>query len=240
MNFNQLAWGAICFYYRTSGDNKYNRIIRDTDFLTRLRQEPFNVNATEFEEKVLVDHVNIENYDLLIGHGLAVNILNEIIQLQPEIAALQDISLTDCDLSDPGITDRINRIYTGIYSVDGLWLTGVSKIVHLLNNNLFPLLNLNISKQFGMLEGNTNLINWVKITQDNAREVTEDFAKQKHHGSPAQHLSEKLGYSQYGCQKSLVKFLDEFFWLRFGDNLPVPPRWVPPYVEDDFEYNQFS
>jgi hypothetical protein len=28
----------------------------------------------------------------------------------------------------------------------------------------------------------------------------------------------------------LVKYLDEYFWLRFGDNLPVPPRWVPPYL----------
>ncbi len=40
-------------------------------------------------------------------------------------------------------------------------------------------------------------------------------------------LSEKLGYTRFGYEKSLVKFLDEFFWLRFGDNLPVPPRWIP-------------
>ena len=229
MNFNQLAWGAVCFYYRAIGDNKYNKIMRDTEFLTRLRQEPYNVNAAEFEEKVLLDHVNIENYDLLIGHGLAVNILVKIVQLQPDISALQDVNLLDCDLSDTATITRINRIYTGIYSVNGLWLTGVSKIVHLLNDNLFPLLNLNISKQFGMLEDNTNLIHWVKITQDNAREVTTDFQKQNFPGSPGQYLSEKLGYLRYGYQKSLVKFLDEFFWLRFGDNLPVPPQWVPPF-----------
>ena len=229
MNFNQLAWGAVCFYYRSIGDNKYNKIMRDTEFLTRLREEPYNINATEFEEKVLLDHVNIENYDLLIGHGLAVNVLVKIVQLQPEISALQGFNLLNCDLSDTTITTKINQIYAGVYSVNGLWLTGVSKIVHLLNDNLFPLLNLNISKQFGMLEGDTNLINWVKITQDNAREVTADFKKQKLPGSPEQYLSEKLGYSRYGYQKSLVKFLDEFFWLRFGDNLPVPPHWAPPF-----------
>ncbi len=228
MNFNQLSWGAVCFYYRSIGDNRYSRIMRDTEFLTRLRREPFNISAEEFEGKVLLDHVNIENYDLLIGHGLAASVLAKIVRLQPETSFLQNVTLLDCDLSDSEITDKINKIYAAIYSINGLWLTGVSKIVHLLNDKLFPILNLNISNHFGILEGDTNLIRWVRITQQNAREVTEDFQKQELPGSPEKFLSEKLGYSRYGYEKSLIKFLDEFFWLRFGDNLPVPPRWVPP------------
>ena len=228
MNFNQLAWGAVCFYYRSLGDNKYSKIMRDTDFLTRLRQEPSNISAIEFEEKVLLDHVNIENYDLLIGHGLARNVLEKIIELQPETHSLKNITLLDCDLADRDITNKINLTYAIMYTVNGLWLTGVSKIVHLLNDKLFPILNLNISKHFGLLEGDTNLIQWVRITQENAREVIADFQQQKLPDSPEKYLSEKLGYTRSGYDKSLVKFLDEFFWLRFGDSLPIPPRWVPP------------
>ena len=67
----------------------------------------------------------------------------------------------------------------------------------------------------------------MRITQQNAREVIEDFRKRELPGSPEKFLSEKIGYTRYGYEKSLVKFLDEFFWLRFGDNLPIPPRWVP-------------
>lgn len=228
MNFSQLSWGALCFYYRSIGDNKYSKIMRDTDFLARLRQEPFSINAKEFEEKVLLDHVNIENYDLLLGHGLAKSVLERIVKLQPVTSSLLDITLLDCDLSDTETINKINKIYASIYSISGLWLTGASKIVHLLNDKLFPILNLNISRHFGILEGDTNLIQWVKITQQNAREVIEDFQKRGLEGSVEKFLSEKLGYSRYGYEKSLVKFLDEFFWLRFGDNLPVPPRWVPP------------
>jgi hypothetical protein len=227
MDFNQLAWGAVCFYYRSLGDNKYSKIMRNTEFLTRLRREPLNISAIEFEEKVLLDHVNIENYDLLIGHGLARNVLDKIIELQPEIYYLEDTTLLECDLSNRDVTDKINRIYSSVYSINGLWLTGVSKIVHLLNDKLFPLLNLNISKHFGLLEGDTNLIQWVRISQQNAVEVVEDFQKQKLPGAPEKFLSEKLGYIRNGYEKSLVKFLDEFFWLRFGDSLPVPPRWFP-------------
>jgi hypothetical protein len=228
MDFNQLAWGAVCFYYRSLGDNKYSKIMRDTDFLTRLKREPASISAVEFEEKVLLDHVNIENYDLLIGHGLARNVLDKIIELQPQTLPLENATLLDCDLSDRSITNKINIIYTTMYTVNGLWLTGVSKIVHLLNDKLFPLLNLDISKHFGLLEGDTNLIQWVRITQQNAREVVADFRKQRLPDSPEKFLSEKLGYTRYGYEKSLVKFLDEFFWLRFGDSLPIPPRWVPP------------
>lgn len=231
MNFNQLSWGAVCFYYRSIGDNRYSKIMRDTDFLARLRREPYNVSADEFEEKVLLDHVKIENYDLLIGHGLSRNVLDKIVQLQPETGYLQNTTLLDCDFSDRNLTDKINRVYAGIYAINGLWLTGVSKIAHLLNDKLFPILNLNISKHFGILEGDTNLIHWVKITQQNAQEVTGDFQKQGLSGSPEEFLSEKLGYTRYGYEKSLVKFLDEFFWLRFGDNLPIPPRWVPPATD---------
>ena len=79
MNFNQLSWGVVCFYYRLAGDNRYCKIMRDTDFLVKLRQSPSDITPKEFEEKVLLDHVNIENYDLLIGHNLARNVLGKII-----------------------------------------------------------------------------------------------------------------------------------------------------------------
>jgi hypothetical protein len=233
MNFNQLSWGAVCFYYRLAGDNRYCRIMRDTEFLDKLRQSPFDIAPKEFEEKVLLDHVNIENYDLLIGNNLARNVLRKIIELHPIIASLQGLTLLECDLSDDEVVGRINKVYSGLYAVPGLWLTGISKIAHLLNDKLFVILNLDISNHFQLVEGNTSLVQWLKITQQNAVEVTQDFQKQGLSGPPEEFLSEKLGYDKLGCRKSLVKYLDEYFWLRFGDNLPIPPRWVPTYLGPD-------
>jgi hypothetical protein len=176
--------------------------------------------------------VNIENYDLLIGHRLAANVLAKLVELRLEISSLQDVTLLDCDLSNDKTAESINRIYKAIYSIQGLWLTGVSKIVHLLNVELFPILNLDISNHFGILEGDSNLIQWLSITQKNANEVMKDFNQQKFPGTPEGFLSDKLGYTGYGYKKSLVKFIDEFFWLRFGENLPIPPRWVPNCIEE--------
>jgi hypothetical protein len=202
--------------------------MRDTEFITKLRKEPFNIPSDEFEEKVLLDHVSIENYDLLIGHNLAKKVLAKVIELQSVTLSMQGVSILECDLADPNIIGKIGRVYNELYSINGLWLTGVSKIAHLLNDKLFAILNLDISNHFGLLEGDTGLVRWLKITRQNAQEVTQDFHNQGFSGSLAKYLSEKLGYASYGYEKSLVKFIDEYFWLRFGDNLPVPPRWIPP------------
>lgn len=231
VNFNQLSWAAVCFYYRSAGDNKYNKIMSDTDFLLTLRRAPFNITPAEFEEKVILGYVNIENYDLLIGHMLAESVLNKITEMRSEIAAVQDITLLDCDLSDTSVVEQISKIYAGLYSIHGLWLTGVSKIAHLLNDKLFVMLNLDISNHFGLLEGDTSLTQWLRVAQQNAQAVTRDFHEQGFSGTPEKYLSDNIGYTSFGYEKSLVKFLDEYFWLRYGDNLPIPPRWIPPVPE---------
>ena len=233
MNFNQLSWAAVCFYYRSSGDKRYCKIMKDAPFISKLKEAPFDISTTEFEKKIILDHVNIENYDLLIGHNLAKRVLDKIIELQPEISSLRNVTLLDCNLSDSDVTEKLQRIYTGLYSIQGLWLTGTSKIAHLLNDKLFAILNLDISDHFKLLEGDTSLIRWLKVTQQNAQEVMQDFQEQELSGSPEKFLSDKLGYTNYGYEKSLVKFLDEFFWLRFGENLPIPPKWVPPHIIEE-------
>ena len=89
------------------------------------------------------------------------------------------------------------------------------------------MLNLDISSHFGILEGNTGLIDWLRIMQTHALDITQDFRDQGLSGTPEDYLSEKLGYAKQGCSKSLAKYLDEYYWLRFADNMPVPPVWVP-------------
>ena len=73
----------------------------------------------------------------------------------------------------------------------------------------------------------------MEVTQRNAKEVTLDFHEQGLTGLPDQFLSDKLGYADHGYHKSLIKYIDEYFWLRFGENLPVPPRWIPALTQED-------
>jgi len=227
VDFNDIAWAAIIFYYKSVADRKYCKTLGDTPFIENLRQTPHAITASEFEQKVLLDYVNISNYDVLIEHKLAERLLENIINLQPEVSALQGLTLLDCDLSDNAIVKRMEKIYVSLYSVPGLWVTGVSKIAHLLNDRLLVLLNIDISAHFLLPDDGTALITWVKSLQDSARQVTGDFQERGYQGTPEEYISEKIGYTSHGCHKSLVKYLDEYYWLRFSDNLPIPPPWTP-------------
>ncbi len=229
MNFNMIAWAAVCFYYRSAGDEKYGKIMADTSFLNRLRDTPDIVDLKEFEEKIILDHVRIDNYDLLVHRGLAGQVLDRIVDLKTTMSPLLRADILGCDLDDDATASRINDVYAGLSSVRGLWLTGVSKIMHVLNDRLFAMLSPDIAASLGLVENETRLLEWLKFVQRTARGVAADFREQGFAGSPESFLSIKLGYAGAGYQKSLVKFLDEYFWLRHGDGLPIPPRWAPSF-----------
>jgi len=230
MRFSDLSWAAFCFYYRSVGDQKYGRIMRDTSFMSKLREVPSDISVSEFEQKVILDYVSIESYDLLIKHKLAESIVAKIVDLQPEISSLQNSTILNCSLSDEDIAERIKAIYLGFHQIHGLWVTGISKVLHLLNNELFPILNPDIADHFRLREDKPIPVDWLTLIQQNAQEVTKDFHEHGFSGSPETFLSEKLGYTSTGYQKSLIKFIDEYYWLRVGDRLPIPPGWVPLYT----------
>ena len=228
MDFNTLSWGAVLFYYRSAGDKKYGALMADAWFLERLRRHPKTVEAAEFETRVIRDQIHIEDYDLLVGHALAKRVLAQVVNLQSILSPLLEMSILDCNLSGTFTTDAINRVYSEIACVDGLWITGGSKIMHVLNDRLFPVISPDIASTFGLTGNEFRLVEWMRFIQENARAVVSDFRQRDLPGLPEAFLSEKLGYTKAGFRKSMVKFLDEYFWLRHGDHLPVPPRWLPP------------
>ncbi len=227
MKFSDLAWGALLYYYKSSGDRKYVKLLRDTTFINKLRQTPWEVPYEEFEAKVIFGFISSIGLRLPVLKGED-NILAQIVELHPSISSLQGENLHDCDLSNEELIKNIRQIYENLHTVHGLWLTGISKIAHILNDSLFVALNLGTSSHFGLLGEAEDFIKWLRITQQSAQEVAEDFYNLGLPGTPEEFLSSKLGYNNYGCQKSLARFIDEYYWLTTSENLPVPPPWLPP------------
>jgi len=228
VTFSELTWAGLCFYYRLAGDKRYSAVMSDHKFLTRLRCTPEELTPKEFEEKAILGFINIQNYDLLIGHKLAENILAKIIHHRDEVSMLRDLSLVECNLDDQRVVKGINHIYSELH-IDGLWITGVSKIAHLLNDRLLPPINLDIARHFG-IQCQTDVTPWLRRMQWDIQEATDDFHNQGFEGTPDKFLSDKLGYLMRGYEKSLIKFADEYYWLCYGDGLPIPPKWIPPNI----------
>ena len=225
MKFNELAWASVCFYYRSAGDKRYSVIMRDHEFLAKIRYNPQDVSLKEFEEKAILGFIDIQNYDLLVEHKLTENILTKIKNLQDELSMLQGLSLINCNFDEQRVVEGIDRIYSEL-CVNGLWITGASKIAHLLNDKLLPPVSREIAKHFS-IQYQTGFTPWLRRMQWDVQEATDDFYKQGLEETPSQFLSDKLGYIALGYEKSLAKFADEYYWLCYSDNLPIPPRWIP-------------
>jgi hypothetical protein len=232
VKFSDLGWAALLHYYKSNKDRKYVKLFGDTAFISKLREKPWDVSYEEFEAKVISSFINSLGLRLPVGTRGG-NILAEIIRLRDYISRLQAVRLLDCDLSNEGLLKNIREIYQGLNTIDGLWVTGASKIAHVLNDSLFVVLDLETSDYFSLGEEADDYIKWLGIAQQHAIEVTNDFKALGLSGSPEAFLSEKLGYSSYGCQKSLARFIDEYFWLTTSGNLPIPPNWVPPDGRSD-------
>jgi len=229
VKFRDLAWAALLHYYKSRGDRKYVKLFRDSAFLSKLRETPWDVPYEEFEAKLLSGFLNSIGLRLPVGKRGG-NILAEIIKLRHCTSSLQGVRLLDCDLSNEDLLENIRQIYNELSTVEGLWVTGISKIAHTLNESLFVALDLRTSKYFGLRGQADDYIKWLGIAQQSALEVTNDFHALGLPGSPEAFLSEKLGHSNYGCQKSLARFIDEYFWLTISENLPIPPNWMPPLL----------
>jgi hypothetical protein len=204
--------------------------MKDRDFISRLCSAPQTVSVKEFKEKAIDGFIKVEKCDLLVSHRLAEKFLKKIVDLQLEIFTLADTSLFECNLNDKRLVDVIIMTYAELRAY-GLWITGASKIAHLLNDRLFPLLSPTLARYFNISDDKTSIKNWLFRIQSDAREVTEDYRIEQATGNPEQFLSNQLGYSGEGCEKSLLKYIDEYYWLRYADCLPVPPIWTPDMMK---------
>ncbi len=229
MKFEDLAWAAVCYLYRSAGDAKYVGIMSDTSFIHNLRNEPTAISCKEFEEKAILGYIKIENYDLLMKHKLAMSLLQEITELMPFVFHVQDLTILTADLSDSGATSvarAADTMYSSLSAINGLWSTGASKILHLLNDNLFPMVTPEITEMLHLPHSGFSMSEYMKRIQYQAATVCEDFKRSNNGSNVAEYLSEKLGYLEKGCTKSLVKFIDEYYYL-VTSGLPVPPLWAP-------------
>ena len=170
------------------------------------------------------------NYDLLVGCKLAETVLATIDRLQPDITVLLASSITDIDIEDRALIDSIGRIYAELTTIQGLWITGASKIAHLLNDRLLPICGLDVIEHFQKISTGQTFDHriWLKQIKHDAHLVIDDFHQSNHPSDTLEkYLSNKLGYQEKGVTKSVVKYLDEYYWLKYVEKITLPPNWVP-------------
>ena len=227
MKFTDLSWAAVLFYYRSSGDRKYCKIMSDKDLRDAMRSDPLSIPERDFEQRVILDYINTSNYDILYKCHMSRNILDILAENRITVNSLARVNILDCNLSDAIIVQDIMRLYEGLLGVEGLWATGASKILHILNSDLFPPINQSIIDHFEIYSQQNSYVSWLRIVQKNGLDVVDDFRKTNDSEDVSDFLSRRLRYDKLCCRKSIVKYIDEYYRLTVEDKLPVPPSWVP-------------
>jgi hypothetical protein len=228
MKCSDLGWAAVCFFYRSGGDLKYVNMMSDRAFIDKLRTDPGHLSSSEFEEKAILGYIKIENYDLFLKHKLAIQVVDSLGRMTPCLSLVRGLDILSADLESAGadsISHAAESMYRTLSSIEGVWSTGASKILHLLNDRLFPVVTPSIISLLNLPPGGFRFSEYLKRIQYQAVILAEGCKKI----SPvdiADHISERLGYTAGGCRKSLVKYIDEYYFL-ITNGLPVPPHWTP-------------
>ena len=231
MNYEEIAWAAVIDYYLAGNNNKYIELFKNRELIDNLRHNPSSVPFQVFRDDVVSAFLNAWGR-LFLQDDSAQEIYDAIIELNPSTRLIADDTLVACDLSPASTVCRITeKIYDRLTGFSGVSMTGFSKIAHVLNDSLFPLIDNPIRKKYrktyGIRVNSQGYINWMREMQEQARAVVQDFQKQGLPGSVEIFLSEKLGYTSVGCSKSLAKFIDEYYWLTITHGVPIPPKWIP-------------
>ncbi|MCL0091280.1 hypothetical protein M1N57_00170 [Dehalococcoidales bacterium] len=221
MEFKDLAWGAFIWANLnkgTPGYERYERLMSNSEFLERLQGEP---SLEEFEEL----------RDFLVHFGvhyapttLAKQYLSVWPQLKPHIQLLRGETLATCDLFKSEILDAIQGAF-GCLQWPSVWGGDVvaSKVLHFFNASLFIMWDSDIQLSYQKF-GAKGYLEFLKVMQNHAVEVIRSFEQLSLPGSPAEFLSQHLGYRN---TRSLAKFLDDYNWVTITKNWPhAIPSWL--------------
>lgn len=240
MKFQDLCWSAMLFQYRSRNDRRYLTIMEDSDFIAKLREKPDTVGINEFEQKVILNYIMVCNYDLLLKHEFSHAILSAIVDLEPEFNYFKNISILDIDLSDNNVEAKLTNIFCRFCKIKGLQLLGVSKILHLMNDKLFSIITKDFTDQYRTSDYSSRPIKWLKQIQIDAKEIIDDFNKINTGSTVEEYLASKLGIGEKGFKKSIVKYIDEYYWIKTIDRLELPPNWIPSYEKNSRDGNEIN
>jgi hypothetical protein len=240
---DDIIWAAM--NYRDSGDSRttvtgdqaYVEILKQQDFLKKLRDHPGDLEVEEIRN-TLVKFLNrwgcrLRNYDNVTASGLQ----GCLVKTHPELSSLQKYSILDFNLENVEMTEWVERVFNGFWhcgsgsaAAGNFGPTATSKLLHVMNPDFFPLwdeaIRLAYWKEDDRIVENGR---GYCIFMDKLRKMAEDLRSkcEMRFGTldPARLISERL---KIDPPHSILKFIDEFNWVTYKLGVQRPKRWRSP------------
>lgn len=227
LTFTEFEWTAFIYWAVSYGGNQdYVPLMTNTPFLKRLKENPDELSADEIRDKI-IDFLN--RWKCRISNDSAETVKEKLVETRPLTQSLSDKRLFDVNDSLKSSKTGMMKLYEKFDSIPHFGATATSKILHIINPDLFVMWDQNILKHYHhknllISDSAQGYVAFLSLMSEMGREVTLDFHKSHPQSSPEVYLCEKLGYN---LQKSLAKFIDEYNWITITKGIAVPPNWWP-------------
>lgn len=220
MNYLALLEAVKLFEKLSNFDEDY------IEYVLKRRQTWENVNRiTEAEiKKTVIEFLKrwkIRNVNMIVPHEL-----KEVLKkLSKHFEVLRSRNLIDFDFKEEinidgekkTVSEIIEEIYKELLSRRGIGPTSASKIMHCIIPELFMMWDEGIRNAYGYVGNEVGYLKFMRESQRILKSILESYGKSR----------KELCHEAYPMiNKTLVKLLDEFNYMRFtkGENLPNPAK----------------
>lgn len=244
--WTEFAWCAFLYKAISSGDQDYQCLMQDVNFLEQIGNDPSRARWVDIQDKLITGFLNKWKTRVSKSEPTARALQAQIVSIHPFLASL---SSADIDTVDFGqllavksatmtISDAIKECYGRILEVKGIGPTATGKILHVLQPKLFVMWDAKILSDFqnqcelGADNNGKVYVAYLQNIQEVARQVAQDFVSKVLHPpaqrgeTPSAYLSARLNYDP---AKTMAKYLDEYKWITVTnkDKVEIPPSWHP-------------
>lgn len=223
-SFKELAWATFLFRVMEMNED-YINLLQEREFLNRLRNNPQQLGLGEIGEKLLKGFLNKWRCRVENNARSRQSVKEALQDLKIDILQGERIETITFQEKESSI---IMEAYSRIRSIGyGFGPTATSKLLHLLNTNLFVMLDRKILdeyRQYGVNDTGKGYVIFLKKMKQLAERAIKDFNSTYPSENLASYLSHKFGYNP---PISLAKYLDEYNWIVITNEITLPPSWHP-------------
>lgn len=241
--WNEFAWAA-CLYRAIGGDNAYQELLDQPEFLSNIRFHLDDLSIQEIKQKLIKGFLNRWKCRATNTLQSATAVRRILIQVKPYIQVLEnfEIESVNFDMSiivnnqNITINEAISNCYQIVRSIGYRFgATAVSKLLHIIQPKLFVMWDKDILSQYKDINKHISdspegYLAYLHYMQEMAQQVCQEFQNVAlnppvvvNH-TVADYLSTQMNYNP---PKTMAKYLDEYNWVTITNKIEVPLAWHP-------------